>query len=98
MRTHTNARTQIHTRARMLTYTHCRLHAFGPVDVANTVWAFGRLQFNGQQYRVAPDIVRKMLQQAFVVLPLLEPQVSNRACTHIHVCSVCMCVHVPQLR
>eukprot|EP00983_Pelagomonas_calceolata_P100187 1158537-Pelagomonas_calceolata.AAC.9 len=53
----------------------CRLHAFGPVDVSNTVWAFGRLQFNGKQYRVAPDIVRKLLQQAYSVLPQLEPQV-----------------------
>ncbi|KAF5830313.1 hypothetical protein DUNSADRAFT_14767 [Dunaliella salina] len=51
-----------------------RLHAFGPVDVSNTLWAFGRLQFDGKQYRVAPNVVRKLLQQAYSVLPHLEPQ------------------------
>jgi hypothetical protein len=60
----------------LLSFLDYRLPAFGPVDVSNTLWAFGRLQFGGKQYKVAPNIVRKLLQQAYVVLPQLEPQVS----------------------
>lgn len=53
------------------------------MDVANTAWAFGRLQRYGTQYRVAPDIVRKLLQQAAAVLPRLEIQVVYLCFVHV---------------
>lgn len=50
------------------------ISAFKPQDISNTLWAFGRLEFNGAQYKVAPDIVAKLLMQAYNQLPDFSAQ------------------------
>ena len=57
-----------------------RSSRFGPQDVANTLWAYGRLRFEGQQYKVSPGVVNRMLQQAFRRMHEFTPQhLSNSA-------------------
>lgn len=47
---------------------------FGPQDISNTLWAFGNMQIKGTQYKVSPDVINKLLQQAFPQLHGFRPQ------------------------
>eukprot|EP00798_Chlamydomonas_sp_ICE-L_P026749 gene26749-4324_t len=46
---------------------------FGPLDVANTFWAFGRLQFKEEQYKLPPGVINCLLAQSYRFMDQYNP-------------------------
>eukprot|EP00798_Chlamydomonas_sp_ICE-L_P006166 gene6166-2779_t len=50
------------------------IELFGPQDVANTLWAFGRLLHRGEQYKLPSGVVSALLQQSYHHMGQYDPQ------------------------
>jgi len=51
-----------------------QITGFNAQDISNTLLAFGRMEFNGMQYKVAAEVVNRLLQQAFGRMTEFSPQ------------------------
>lgn len=60
--------------AQYYTAIELTINDYKPQDVANTLWAFGRMVYEGEQYRVSSDVVSTLLKQSYQRLHEFTPQ------------------------